>query len=337
MPTAVYVGTATVAVVVCLLVSVDRRVLGELGWALALQLWFLPLYLLLVLLTPLLLALYRRVGLWLLVVFVALAAVVDVLVFGPDIPVVGTANYLFVWGGMFLLGFAWHDGALRGIRPLLMIVVGAVAWVLLVTVGPFPISLIGVPGARIENDSPPSLALFSYALVAIGLLVLAEPAANRWLRNPRRWRRVSAGNRTTMGLYLWHMAPAMAAAAVIYPLGLFPDEAPGTGAWWLLRLAWVILLAALLVPLIVLVSLVPRPPARAARHQWGTGAWITLLVALGAVGYALEMYAIHGFAPSGHFPWHILLPFAAGVLLVVVACGRERRGATSVEGAGPVT
>ncbi|TDC67193.1 acyltransferase family protein, partial [Streptomyces hainanensis] len=116
VPTAVYVAAATVAVAVCLVVGVDGRVLSDLGWAMALHLWFLPLYLLLLALTPPLFALHRRLGLRLVALFVAVAAVVNVLVLVPGVPLVGWLNYLLVWGGMYLLGFAWHDGELGGIR-----------------------------------------------------------------------------------------------------------------------------------------------------------------------------------------------------------------------------
>lgn len=324
VPTSVYVATGTVTVAVCLLVNVDVGVLAELGWATALHLWFLPLYLALLALTPALYALYRRLGLWLVTATVVLAALVNVLVLGPRLPLVGWLNYLLVWGGMYLLGFAWREGALRGARAWLMAAGGAVAWVLLITVGPFPVSLIGVPGARIANASPPTLALYAHAVTVIGLLVAAEGPVNRWLRDPRRWRRVSAGNRAAMGLYLWHMAPAMVAGAVLYPLGLFPEVPTGTGYWWLLRVAWVGLLWALLVPLVMAVGTLPRPPARAARTRWRTGPWLVLAAGVGTSCLALARIAVAGFAPSGRLPWPTLLGFAAGVLLVLLACGRRQ-------------
>jgi hypothetical protein len=43
------------------------------------------------------------------------AAAVDVCVLGPHLRVVGYANYLLVWGSMYVRGFAWQDGTLT--RP----------------------------------------------------------------------------------------------------------------------------------------------------------------------------------------------------------------------------
>jgi hypothetical protein len=67
---------------------------------LSLQLWFLPVYLLQIALTPVMLAAHRRWGLAVPAVMAAAAAGVDVGVVGPRLPVLGYANYLLVWGSM---------------------------------------------------------------------------------------------------------------------------------------------------------------------------------------------------------------------------------------------
>ncbi len=62
-PTTVFVALATaVALAVSSLTGVAPSVLAQAAWLVALQLWFLPVYLALIMLTPLMLAAHRRWG-----------------------------------------------------------------------------------------------------------------------------------------------------------------------------------------------------------------------------------------------------------------------------------
>ncbi|AKG42766.1 acyltransferase family protein [Streptomyces xiamenensis] len=323
VPTTVYVAVTVLAVVVCVAAGVPATVRDEVFWAVALHLWFLPMYLLLLALTPPLLALWRRLGLWLPLVFAALSAVVDVGVLGPGIPVIGWSNYLWVWGGLYLLGFAWRDGALTRPLQLWSAAAAAALWVLLVVPGPFPVSTIGVPGARVQNASPPSIALFAYSVVLIGLLLAAEDAVRRRLRHPRR---VTAANAAAMPLYLWHMAPAMAIGAVLYPAGLLPFEPVGSGGWWLLRPVWVLICAALLIPLVLAMARLPHPPPYPTRTGWSTGPWLLLGAGLTAASFGLARLALRGFAPDGRLPAVPLLCYAVGVALLLAVSAAPRTG-----------
>ena len=67
-------------------------------------------YLLLIASTPAMLAAYRRWGLAVPTVMAAGAAAVDVGVVGAGVHVVGYANYLLVWGSIYVWGFAWRAG-----------------------------------------------------------------------------------------------------------------------------------------------------------------------------------------------------------------------------------
>jgi len=78
----------------------SRSTLAQAGWFVALQLWFLPVYLLLIVLTPAMLAAHRRWGLAVPAAMAAAAGAVDAAVIGWHVPVIGFANYLFVWGSM---------------------------------------------------------------------------------------------------------------------------------------------------------------------------------------------------------------------------------------------
>lgn len=314
VPTTVYVAVAVLAVVVCVAADVPAAIREELFWAAALHLWFLPTYLALLALTPALAAGWRRRRWQLPLAFAVLTAVVDVFVIGPRLPLIGWSNYLWVWGGLYLLGFAWRDGAFTRAGALWLAAAGAALWALLVLPGPFPVSTVGVPGARIQNASPPSIALAAYAAVLIGLLLAAEDAVRRRMRHPRR---VTAANAAAMPLYLWHMAPALAVAAVAYPAGLLPFTPIGSGGWWLLRPVWVLICAALLIPLVLALARLPHPPPYPARRAWTTGPRLLLVAALAAACYALAHLALHGFAPGGRLPAVPLLCYAAGTAVLL--------------------
>src|SRR5690349_4484659 len=96
-PATVYVAAVAVAVV---LASKAQRPggLAQAAWLVCLHLWFLPTYLLLIALTPGLLAAHERSGLRVPVAMAVAAAVVDVGALGIRLPLIGFANYLLVWG-----------------------------------------------------------------------------------------------------------------------------------------------------------------------------------------------------------------------------------------------
>jgi hypothetical protein len=62
-PTAVFVVVAILAVVAARAAGADPAAVAEAGWLAALQLWFLPVYPLLIALTPVMLTVRRRWGL----------------------------------------------------------------------------------------------------------------------------------------------------------------------------------------------------------------------------------------------------------------------------------
>ncbi|WBP84623.1 acyltransferase family protein [Kitasatospora cathayae] len=99
-PATVYLAAAFLGVAAARASGTGRGELAQTAWYIALHLWFLPVYLLLIALTPVLLAAHHRWGLRLPFVMAIAAAAVDLAVLGPRLPVVGFANYLLVWGSM---------------------------------------------------------------------------------------------------------------------------------------------------------------------------------------------------------------------------------------------
>jgi fucose 4-O-acetylase-like acetyltransferase len=317
-PTTVFVVVGVLAVTAASMAGVGVSELAEAGWLVALQLWFLPVYLLLIVLTPVMLAAHRRWGLAVPAVMTVAAAAVEAAVLGPHWHFVGYANYLLVWGSMHQWGFAWRDGTLtrRRWRPLALAAGGALLLAGLLTWGPFPVDMIGAAGETVVNTAPPSIALLAFAAAQTGLVLAAEPAVSRLLARPRLWRRVSRLNSSVMTVYLWHMTPVIVIAVAFYPAGIMPQPAIGTAEWWLTRLAWLALLVVVLVPLVMAITWAERPMLRLPAGLGPSGWWSPVLLLLGtATAMAgLARLAIAGFAPGGHLPTLVLAAYAAGLI-----------------------
>src|SRR5215475_7427036 len=84
--------------------------------------WFLAVYIGIVLLVPATEAAWNRFGMRAFWALTAAAAAVDVMYLAVGLRWLGFANYLFVWGAIFVLGYAWLD---QRFTPRLMLLVGA--------------------------------------------------------------------------------------------------------------------------------------------------------------------------------------------------------------------
>ncbi|MDT0441274.1 acyltransferase family protein [Streptomyces johnsoniae] len=327
-PTAVYVAVALLGVLAAASAGAPAPDLDRGGWLVALHLWFLPLYLLMIVLTPLMLAAHRRWGLAVPAAMAALAGGVDVAVVDAGLPWIGTLNYLLVWGTMHQWGFAWQDGRL--VRPrwrsAALAVAGAVLLVVLLWPGPFPVAMIGAD-TRVDNTSPPSTALLALAAAQAGLLLTAGPALSSRLERPARLRRLGRLNGAVMTVYLWHMAPVVLVAVTLYPAGIAPQPDIGSAPWLALRVGWVALLAFVLAPVTAAVLWAQRPLGRLPRGAGGAGRWwgpALLVCGVGAAAAALALLATEGFAPGGRAA--VLAPalFAGGLAATFLSGARDR-------------
>lgn len=325
-PTAVYVGVVTV-VVAALLAAGVRGPLSIGGWAVGMHLWFLAVFMAVVALTPLLMAADCRWGLAVPAALAAATAAVDALAIGAEVPYVGVLNYAFCWAAIYQLGIAWHRARLSGFRPVFLAVAAAAVLAALVAFGPYQISMIGVPGAAVQNTSPPTSAMLAFGAVQAGLVLSCAPALNRLLSASRLKRPLAVANQNVMALYLWHMVPVVAVTLVGYPTGLLPQPPIGTGAWWLARVEWLVVLSFVTCGLLALLwwnrrffhAMLPvvgsplGPP-------WTEAA---LLAGSAAVAIALARFAAAGFAPDGALPVGTSLLFAAGLVLMTITSRRD--------------
>jgi hypothetical protein len=328
-PTTVYVAAVGLTAAAAALGGASANELAQAGWLVALHLWFLPVYLLLIVATPVMLAAHRRWGLAVPVAMAIGAAAVDIAVVGWHVPLIGFANYVLVWGSMHQWGFAWQDGSLTRPRwrPYALAGAGVTLLTALVTWGPFPVDMIGA-GRHTGNTSPPSIALLAFAATQAGLALALEPAAGRLLDQPRWWRRVQRLNPVVMTVYLWHMVPVIVFALAVYTTVPVPQPSVGSWQWWALRPVWIAALGALLVPLIFAVMWLQRPLRRLPSGGAPPGPWSAVLVAAGVVAASvgLARLAIGGFALDGRLSIPPLVAYVCGLVLIVLPGRRTRPG-----------
>ncbi|GAA4592766.1 hypothetical protein GCM10023194_55360 [Planotetraspora phitsanulokensis] len=234
-------------------------------WFASIPLWFLVVYLVLVVLTPLMYALHLRYGLWVPPALVCLVALGDVarLLGAPSLSL---GNYLFGWLAVYQMGFAWRDGLLparpRVAAPLLLGGVGAL--LLFTLAGPYPVSMLNVPGERLHNMSPPSLALLAVASAQIGAVLLLRDRAARWLRGTRPWTVVVAVNTVILTIFLWHVTAAVLVVFALHLAGVLPVYAAGSAGWLAWRIPLLLLCGLALAPLVAVFGRIEVRGARRA-------------------------------------------------------------------------
>ena len=202
--------------------------------------WFLAAYVVVCAVAPGTLWLWERLGWASIVGGLAVGGLVDLLSIGAGVPAIGFANYVVVWASVHQLGYAWLDGRLRGTgRRLLLALVGAVGLLTLVLAGPYPVSMIGLDGATINNSYPTRVTLGFLGLLQAGVVLALEPALARWLRRPLPWRATVMVTARIMTIYLWHLTVMVLVIGIALLLG-----GAGLGAeplsrdWWAGRPLW---------------------------------------------------------------------------------------------------
>ncbi len=290
----------------------------QVGSAIAAQLlWFLAVYVLVVLLTPVMVAAHRRWGLKVPLVMAGAGVLVDVARFA-DLGFVGYANAVFVWVAVHQLGFHYVEGGLGALTrrgALALSAAGFGVTALMVAFGPYPASMIGMPGAPVSNMSPPTVLLVFLAAGQIGLLLAFRPQLVAWASKASIGAALGWLGARFMTVYLWHMPALIVVAGVtVYGLG-YETPAPGSVFWLVMAPAWFAACAFVLSGLLRLFG-----QFETQRDLGVITAKLPQLVLAGllASGGLLGL-AAHGFAPlsdgiaRGPVPWIVLT--MAGFLL----------------------
>ncbi|MFB6960393.1 acyltransferase family protein [Streptomyces sp. NPDC056309] len=202
-----------------------------------------------------------------------------------------------------------------------MAVGGGTAFAALVTLGPFPVSLIFVTGQAPSNTNPPSVAMLAWVVAQVGLCLLVAPAVRRLLDRERVWRLVQSVGGASMTLYLWHMLPVLVVAAAFYLTALAPEPAFGSAGWWALRVPWLLVLGLVLAGFVAALRPLERKlaalnertrPDADRRRSWML--WLGLATSIAA----LSRFAMQGFAYDGRFPFLPTLGLALGMGLLLL-------------------
>jgi peptidoglycan/LPS O-acetylase OafA/YrhL len=230
---------------------------GVAGSALLDTLWYVRAYLWFVLLSPLLLWLFRRLRLGLVLVPLLLLPVVEVAGQGSWAGR-GLLNNLMTYGACWILGFAEFEGLLARIPAWLCGLAGV-----LTGAGGLALQIAFPTMESMPNDL--GYALWSAAAV---LLLLRWRPDTSWVHRVRWFDRlVTVVNARAVSIYLWHDPAIVAVVAVFGAVGLH--------TWGLVELPVVFLVTGVIVIAVGWVedlgarrrpTLLPKPPYR-ARHS----------------------------------------------------------------------
>jgi hypothetical protein len=239
-------------------------------------LWFLAVYFIVVLASPLTLWLHRRFDVTVPIALAVGAIVVDVLRFGANLEWIGQANIWLVFLLPHQLGYFYAEGRLARLPRAVfvaMAVVGFAAMMALTNlyrvfpgISVYPRSLLGTDVGTITNTNPPTMMMLAMAVWSIGVAMLVRPALAHWLQRVRVWKAVVFTNTVVMTLFLWHMTAYLIAVLLLWPVGL-GHQGDTTTSWWIERPIWELVPAVFLVVLVWAFGRFERPPPAGRGHR----------------------------------------------------------------------
>ncbi|OLT55423.1 acyltransferase family protein [Cellulosimicrobium sp. CUA-896] len=253
-PVAALVGVWAAVVAVLLASPLPDDVAWTLARLAPQLLWFLVVHLVLVGLTPLLRRALHACGWWTLAALAAVPLTIEALRFGAGVDTLAVVDVVLVWAVPHAVGVLYADArsGLRVVRrgrvvPVavlpprgVLLASGAAALALaalLVAVGPYPVSLVGMPGEELSNLGPPTAPVLLHAVALVALALAVRDVLARWAVGRGR-RVVAALAARSMTVYLWHVTAMIAVVAFVL-VGLGSRlPAPGGADWWASRPLW---------------------------------------------------------------------------------------------------
>ncbi|HTL87422.1 MAG TPA: acyltransferase [Acidimicrobiia bacterium] len=271
--------------------GLDPRVVRSATRLVCQPLWFIGVYLGVTALAPCMRELHARHGVRAAAALAGTAIAVDLMRFGAHVDAFGYVNVLVVWLFTQQLGFFYADGSLRRITPAQLgtMAVGALGVLAALTsVGPYPRSMVGLPGDRISNMSPPTICLVVLTIFQVAVVMLLRTRVQRALEGARLWTAVVAGNGMIMTIFLWHLTAALLAIAALHALGA-PQFTGGSAVWWATRPIWIACAALPLFGLLTAFARFERP--RALRYE-RAGSFAPAAAGFGAALLAVAIFGI---------------------------------------------
>jgi hypothetical protein len=301
-------------------------------------LWFLGAYLLVTALTPWFRATTPVRGGLVALGIVALSAAIDVGVLLLGLPsFLALTSFVVVWAVPAYIGSLRAHGVLERVpRGALVgvVVAGLAVNVALIAFGPWPMSMVGMPGDVVSNMAPPTVVLAIHSVVLCCLVTLFDSALRRLAEVPRVWRLVTAVNLAAMTLYLWHLPMLISVTVLGHALHLERPTAIAASGWpvpdgWGYLLGCVVFWAVYGVAVWAIVRLMwpfehaplwwwdspprlPAPNTRVASVVAGAGT-----VAVGVSGLVLSACGLAGFPTRVVTYAGLPLSAAAGMVLLL--------------------
>ncbi|WP_031042337.1 acyltransferase family protein [Streptomyces sp. NRRL F-5650] len=213
---------------------------GEQAWEI---LWYLRTYLWFVLLSPLLLRVFRRAPVPVLLLSLAPIAVLQFLRQPPDnrfgTGLLDLATYLFCW----VLGFAHRDGVLGRLKPAAVVALSLAA---LACGAWYAFAHRSEYGTYDLDDIPFAQALWSAGFVTPLMYSKARLGIDfsGLVRLRRLDRLVTVFNARAVTVYLWHELALVLAVPVIdrlWDVPAFEAHLPLESQWFLLGVGWVLI------------------------------------------------------------------------------------------------
>ncbi len=286
-------------------------------------LWFVGIYLGVAAFAPALWRLHQRWGIRVVAGLCLAALAVDLARFAGGVGLVGNLNFALVWLAVHQLGFLWRDGSLRPGFARTLLLSGGAGLLLAVTVGPYPVSMVGLPGDEVSNMAPPTVALLCQGLALVGAAALARPVMARVLARPEVWRGVVLAGSFAMTAFLWHLTALLLTLLAVRALGVVLPT-PGTAEWWWTRPVWFVVLAVPTALLVAAFLRFDRGPRSAQGLAPGAPRWVDPLAVVGAVltVFGVLMVSIVGVDVLGNRPVFFLIgDVTPGVSALVLLAG----------------
>jgi hypothetical protein len=184
-------------------------------------------------------------------VLVGGAIVVDIVRLRFGIGWIAWLNLLFVWGAVHQLGYWWHtrkmsDADLPHKSAIALSLVSLTILIGITWSGPYPVSMLDIPGTNLDNATPPTTAILLLGLVQIGVILATAPQVERFAFRRRVWRLVVGTSGLMMTIYVWHLTALslVVASATFLFSGAFLTVEPGTALWWGTRSVFFVFLIA---------------------------------------------------------------------------------------------
>ena len=226
---------------------------------------------------------------------------------------------------MHQLGYAWRDGRLpRGLKAQGRSAASLASLIALVTLGPYLLSMVSVPGEAVSSSSPPKLPMLLLGSIQIGVAMALASSVRRWLDSSKTWTVVVLVNGMTMTIFLWHLtAPTLITGLALQLGNVGLTVEPGSGPWWATRPLWLCVDLFALVGLALTFGMFERgggsaPPAAGWRQ----------IAAAALICRGLALLALNGVGGDGWLGlrwWVVLLPFVGAVVGGVIPPGRNRQ------------